>query len=147
MTLAQGILDCDNQKEVIELVGSQARAALMNFKRNLIGEILRDLVTGYHGDKWLKTREGKPTPWVRPVCGPRASNRVKCNGHYRRCLIAKEGVIEIGVPQLECLICSKSVLLNVIFLLKRRRCCMELDHKTPDFIFQRLVTDGKSRAG
>ncbi len=66
MTLAQGILDCDNQKEVIELVGSQARAALMNFKRNLIEEILRDLVTGYHGDEWLKTKEDKPTPLGSP---------------------------------------------------------------------------------
>lgn len=129
MTLAHRILDCNSQKEVIELVDSQARAALMDFKKNLIEEALQDLVTRYHGDKWLKIREVKPTPWVCPVCGPRESNQVKRNGHYRRYLIVKEGVIGIRIPQLECLSCGKEVPLNALFLPRRKRYWIELDRK------------------
>lgn len=77
MKLALGFSDCNSQKEVIELVDSQARAALMDFKRNSIEEALQDLVTRYYGYKWLKMTESKPTPWVRPICGPRESNQVK----------------------------------------------------------------------
>ena len=64
MTIAQRILDCNSQKQVVELVDSQAKAILRDWKRNLLEEALEDLVTKFHGPKWLKIRESKPTPWV-----------------------------------------------------------------------------------
>lgn len=95
----------------------------------MIEEALEDLVTRYHGDRWLKIREIKPTPWVCPDCGPRQSNQLKRNGHYRRYLIVNEGVIQIRVPQLECLGCGKEVALNALFLPKGKRYWIELDRK------------------
>lgn len=95
----------------------------------MIEEALEDLVTRYHGDRWLKIREIKPTPWVCPDCGLRQSNQLKRNGHYRRYLIVNEGVIQIRVPQLECLGCGKEVALNAIFLPKGKRYWIELDRK------------------
>jgi hypothetical protein len=38
VTVTQRIIDCNSQKEVVALVDSQAKAALMSFKKNLIKE-------------------------------------------------------------------------------------------------------------
>jgi hypothetical protein len=54
------------------LIDFQAKAALMDFKKNLIEEALEDLVTKYHSERWLKIRESKPTPWICFNCGSRA---------------------------------------------------------------------------
>jgi len=129
MTIAQRILECNSHKQVVDLVDSQAKATLREWKRRLIEGALEHLATKYLGPKWLKIRERKPTPWVCPNCGPRESNQIKRNGHYRRYLIVKEGVIRIRVPQLECLTCGKEIALDALFLPKRKRYWIELDQK------------------
>lgn len=129
MTIAQRILECNSQKQVVELVDSQARSSLRRWKKKLIEEALENLVTKHYGPKWLKIRERKPTPWVCLKCGPRESNQIKRNGHYQRYLIVKEGVIQIRVPQLECLNCGKEIALNALFLPKGKRYWIELDRK------------------
>jgi len=129
MTVTQRIVECNSHKQIVDLVDSQAKATLREWKRKLIEEALEHLVTKYHGPKWLKIRERKPTPWVCFKCGPRESNQVKRNGHYHRYLIVKEGVICIKVPQLECLSCGKQIALDALFLPKRKRYWIELDRK------------------
>lgn len=129
MTVTQRILECNSHKQIVDLVDSQAKATLREWKRKLIEEALEHLVIKYHGPKWLKIRERKPTPWVCLKCGPRESNQVKRNGHYHRYLIVKEGVIYIRVPQLECLSCGKQIALDALFLPKRKRYWIELDRK------------------
>ena len=106
---------------MVELLDSQARANLREWKRRLVKEALENLVDKHHGPKWLKLRERKSTSWVCLRCGPRESNQVKCNGHYRRYLVVTEGTIRLRVPQLECLSCGKEVALNALFLPKGRR--------------------------
>lgn len=103
MKIAQRILECNTTKEVVELVDSRAKASLREWKRKLLEEALENLVDKHHGPKWLKIRERKPTPWVCVKCGPRESNQVKRNGHYRRYLVIAEGSIRLRLPQLECL--------------------------------------------
>ena len=93
---------------------------------------MRDLVTRYHGDKWLKIREIKPTPWVCANCGLRQSHQIKRNGHYCRYLIVNEGVIQIRVPQLEYLSCGREVALKALFLPKRKRYWIELGQKVTE---------------
>lgn len=129
MKVTQHILDCKTPKEVVEWVDLKAKATLREWKRRLLEESLESLVFKYLGPKWLKIRERKPTPLVCPKCGPRESNQIKRNGHYRRYLIVKEGVIQIRVPQLECLNCGKEIALNALFLPKRKRYWIELDSK------------------
>jgi len=129
MTVTQRILECNSHKQVVDLVDSQAKATLREWKRKLIEGALEHLVTKYHGPKWLKIRERKPTPWLCPRCGPRENNQIKRNGHYHRYLIVKEGVIGIRVPQLECLYCGKQIALDALFLPKRKRYWIELDRK------------------
>ena len=129
MKVTQRILECNSIKEVVELVDSQAKTNLKEWKRRLLEEALEDLVEKYHGPKWLKIRERKPTPWACLRCGPRESNQVKRNGHYRRSLVILEGTIRIKVPQLECLNCGKEVALNALFLPKGKRYWIELDRK------------------
>ncbi|MCL6579762.1 MAG: transposase [Candidatus Bathyarchaeota archaeon] len=129
MTITQRIVECNTHKQIVNLVDSQAKATLREWKRKLIEGALEHLVTKYHGPKWLKIRERKPTPWICFRCGPRESNQVKRNGHYRRYLIVKEGVICIRVPQLECLSCGKQITLDALFLPKRKRYWIELDRK------------------
>lgn len=95
-------------------------------------EALEFLVERYLGQKWLKVRKASPTPWVCLNCGPRASNQVKRNGHYRRQLIVLEGVIYIQVPQITCLKCGKQLALSTVFLPKRKRYWVELDSKVTE---------------
>ena len=107
MTVAHRILEGKSQKQIVDLIDSRAKATLKEWKKKLVEEALEGLVTKHHGPKWLKIRERKPTPWVCLNCGPRESNQIKRNRHYRCYLIVKEGVIRIRVPQLECLSCGK----------------------------------------
>ena len=60
MKVAQRILECNNTKEVVELVDSQAKANLREWKRRLLEEALENLVDRYHHPKWLKIRQRKP---------------------------------------------------------------------------------------
>lgn len=129
MKVAQRILECNNTKEVVELVDSQAKATLREWKRKLLEEALENWVSKHHGPKWLKVRERKPTPWICLKCGHRESNQVKRNGHYQRYLMVSEGSIRLRVPQLECLSCGKEVALNALFLPKRKRYWIEIDKK------------------
>jgi len=129
MKVAQDILDCKTAREVVEWVDLEAKATLREWKRRLLEESLEGLVFRHLGPKWLKIRERKPTPWVCLQCGPRESNQIKRNGHYQRYLIVKEGVIQIRVPQLECLTCGKQIALNAFFLPERKRYWIELDRK------------------
>lgn len=86
MTITQGMVECNSHKQIVDLVDSQARATLREWKRKLIEEALEHLVTKNHGPKWLKIRQRKPTAWVCLECGAGESNQVKRNGHYRRYL-------------------------------------------------------------
>lgn len=62
MKVTQSILDCKTPKEVVELVDSQAKDTLRQWKRKLLEGALEDLVTKHHGAKWLKIRKRKATP-------------------------------------------------------------------------------------
>lgn len=127
--VAYQLLECNSQKQVIDLIDSQAKATLREWKRKLLEEALEALVNKYHGQKWLKIRENKPTPWICLDCGPRSSNQVKRNGHYPRQLIVLEGIILLRMPQIKCLSCGRQVALSPIFLPKRKRYWIELDRK------------------
>ncbi len=129
MTVAQRIVECKSHKQVVALVDSRTKATLREWKRKLIEGALEHLVMKYHGPKWLKIRERRPTPWICPKCGPRESNQIKRNGHYQRYLIGKEGVIQIRFSQLECLSCGRQIALDALFLPKRKRYWIELDRK------------------
>lgn len=137
MKVTQSILDCKTPKEVVELVDSQAKDTLRQWKRKLLEGALEDLVTKHHGAKWLKIRKRKATPWVCVKCGPRESTQIKPNGHYQRYLIIREGVIRIRVPKLECLTCGKEVALSSLFLPKRKRYWIELDRKITELYLSR----------
>lgn len=127
--VAQQLLVCNNPKQVIDLVNSQAKAALREWKRRLIQEAVEGFIDRFHGQKWFKIREVIPTPLICLNCGPRASQQVKRNGHYHRQLIILEGVICIRMPQIKCLKCGRQLTIAPIFLPKRKRYWIELDRK------------------
>lgn len=127
--VAYQLLECNNERQVVDLIDSQAKATLRDWKRKALEEALEALIDKYHGQRWLKIRENKPTPWICLDCGPRSSNQVKRNGHYLRQLIVLEGIILLRVPQIKCLKCGRQIALSSIFLPRRKRYWIELDRR------------------
>jgi len=129
MKLAEEMVRCKTQAEVIRVVDVEARSILRDLKRKLIEEALEHLVEEHYGPRWQREREPGATPWTCLECGPRDTTQVKRNGHYLRQLVVLEGVITIRVPQLRCQVCGRGVALAALFLPLRKRYWIDLDQE------------------
>ena len=129
MKVAEEMVRCKTQGQVMRLVDVEARGILREWKRKLIEVALEHLVEEHYGPKWEREREPKATPWICLDCGPRDTTQVKRNGHYLRQLVVVEGVITIRVPQLRCQICGRGVALAALFLPSRKRYWIDLDQE------------------
>ncbi len=129
MTIAEEVVRCKTQGEVLRVVEPEGRALLREWKQKLLEEALEHLVEEHYGPRWQKRRDRRPTPWICLECGPRDSSQVKRNGHYQRQLVVLEELITLKVPQLRCRYCGRAVALGALFLPSRKRYWIDLDRE------------------
>ncbi|MGC8842318.1 MAG: transposase [bacterium] len=106
------------------------REKALEEKKYLIEKLLEQELEELLPGRYAKKRKSKETPLVCPICGPRRTDQLRRNGHYRRNLLVLEGLIKgLKVPRIECKECGSELSFPFKILSPKARYWLDVEER------------------